>query len=165
MFPARYVRSLHRPADCVERAARLDHADTSAIARRRRTGVCFPSIRSSFISRRAFSCLFAISVSRNRVGGDRKLAARESAIQGAVPDVVWIAGVLLLPPPVDQQERCAELGLPRLPRLRLAGGLFLVGTPRSERHVAALRKFISGGNASKRASCCGSAQAWRCWLD
>src|SRR5207244_10659628 len=93
-----------------------------------------------FVSCRTFSFLFAISVFRNWLGLNRKLAARESAIQAAVPDVVWIAGVLLLPPPVDQQERCAELGRPRLPRLQLASSSFLVGTPRSERHVAALRK-------------------------
>ena len=74
------------------------------------------------------------------MGRYRKLASRESTIQGAVPNVVRIAGVPLLPPLVDQQKRCAKLGRTRLPRFRPAGGLFLVGTPRSKRHLAALRK-------------------------
>src|SRR6266487_3593481 len=148
IFPARYVRSLHRPADYLERAACLDQADASAITRGNRAGVWLPSGRDSFISRPAFSCLFAISVSRAGVGRYWKLAPRESAIQGAVPNVVRIAGVPILPPLVDQQKCCAKLGRARLSRFRPARGLFLVGTPRSERYVTPLRKRGVAGRIS-----------------
>src|SRR6188472_1955999 len=72
------------------------HAWISAIARRYRARIWFAPCRSSFVYWPTFPGLFAISLPGIGVGRYRKLATGESAIQGSVPDVVWVAGVSFL---------------------------------------------------------------------
>src|SRR4029077_10901427 len=87
---------------------------------------------SSFVYWRTFSGLFAISIPRIGVGRYRKLAAGESAIQGSVPDVVWVARVRFLFVSFLKQGCGAKLGWARLARLWTSGNLLLVGTSRGE---------------------------------
>ena len=131
----------------MERPTCLDNSCTSAFAGKSGARIWFSSGRSPIVSRPAFSGLFAISLPRSGLGRHRKLAARQSAIQGPIPDVVWAACVSLLSASFSEQERCAELGRARVSGLWPFGGLFLVGTTRSQRHVTPGR----GGSDTGRA--------------
>src|SRR4029077_8246975 len=136
---ARDVRSLHGAANRVERPARVDHAGASAIARRFRAWLWFAAGRSSFIYRRTFSSLFPIPIPGVSVGCHWKLAASESAIQGSVPDVVWVARVSFLFVSFLEQGCGAKLGWTGLPRFWTAGSLLLAGPSRGLCHPTARR--------------------------
>src|SRR4030095_10485040 len=92
----RDVRSLHDSADCVERAARLDHTGAFALARESRARLWISSDGDALISLSTLHRLFTAALSRIGLGCDRKLAAYQSAIQSPVPNVVWFAGVCFL---------------------------------------------------------------------
>ena len=96
VFADQYVRSLHDSADCVERAARLDHAGAFALARESRPRLWLSSNRGALVCRGTLHRLFAAAISGIGVGRDRKLAAHQSAIQSSVLNVVWFAGVWFL---------------------------------------------------------------------
>jgi hypothetical protein len=110
------------------------HAGASAFAGKSRARLWCSSVRGSFVCWPAFSGLFAISLSGSRVGRDRKLSTRQSAIQGAFLNVVWLTRVSLLLAPFIEQGRCAKLGRTRFSGLRPFGNSFLVGKIRSEHH-------------------------------
>ena len=96
----RAVHSLHNSADCLERAARLDHPGAFALTRESRPRLWLSSGRGALVSGSALHRVFAPAVSRVSVGCDRKLAPDKSSIQNLVPDVVWLASVCFLFAPV-----------------------------------------------------------------
>src|SRR5919198_5659318 len=73
------------------------------------------------------------------MGRHWKLAAGESAVQGSIPDVVWVARVSFLFVPLLEQSCGAKLGWARLPRFRIVGNLLLVGASRGECSLTARR--------------------------
>src|SRR5262249_5466810 len=91
VFADRDLHSLRNSADCLERAARLDHPGAFALTRESRPRLWLSSRGSPLISRSTLHCLFTAAVSCVGLGCDRKLAAYRSAIQNLVPDVVWLA--------------------------------------------------------------------------
>src|SRR5436190_6469808 len=122
-----HIRSLHGAADHVERTARLGHVCAFAIARRYRAWLWLAPCRSCFVYWRTFSRLLAISLPGIGVGRYRKLATGESAIQGSIPDVVWVARVSFLFVSFFKQSCGAKLGWACLPGFWTAGNLLLVG--------------------------------------
>ncbi len=76
IFPARYVRSLHRPADYLERAACLDHAHASAITRGHRAGVWLhPAEILSFLGQHflAYSPFLFLALAWGVIGSWRRV--------------------------------------------------------------------------------------------
>src|SRR5438093_696959 len=131
----RCVRPLHRSADNLESATCVGHTGASAFAGKSRPRLWFSSSRGIFVSRSALSGVLAISLPGPGLGCHRKLAKGQSAIQSAVLDVVWVAGVSLLFASVSKQSCRAKLGRTCISGFRSFGNSFLVGKTRTQRYV------------------------------
>src|SRR5205814_10496839 len=108
------------------RPASLHYSCTYTCAGKYVQRILSSSGRSPVVSQPPFSGLFAIPLPRSHLGRHRKLAARQSAIQGPIPDVVWAACVSLLSASFSEQDRCAALGRARVSGLCRLGCAALV---------------------------------------